>query len=1305
MNDIFQKELPSDNSIKMRLNGIIIDSKLIDSYRDGKLLFICGAGISQSTPSNLPNFENLVVKLYELEDKDVYNLIKNKNKIFHYSWKKSYSLLTDTQKEEVSLFLKKDFDLALGLLKIRKPILNYRERIKNIFDEINPKRNQYHRSLMKLSERTNIQFERDILIATTNFDLLLENATPKQLKHKVKTYSLSEIPRPTRKKPYSGVMHLHGSLSKDGKQNSDLVLTDKDFGSYYFSRQIVPQFMFDVVRNYTVVFIGYSASDPPMRYLLSALSADDEVFDDHYNRFAFVPEDEDFRRNLHQWKLRNVDVFSYDPQNSHQTLLEFIKKWIMLFGGEVKQKNTENEILKLIKNKYKIDKYDLSLVIYIISKYQLEISFLNKISKYDIITFFNLECILRNIPSENTQITRNLIQNFLFKNYKNKFCFDWIFQIQTNLQENKQTQFDKIANEEINNLKNIIDLDRKEIWSKAWRIYFDYIHDKKIHTGTLREVFDLSKRYKEGDRTIGLVDDIVAMVRPRFEISEIGEWERQFRIIPKIPRTLNDLFNVRMTSDDLVNLRDFKIIEDNDLGFLERLAEALDAALNESFNMADMIAPKWREKPWRISRLHRVYYWKEPTTTGDTDQFNRGMAPIIKLLHAVVKRISKIDTQAAKKRVDIWRMRENPFHQRLWAALARDPELVPDKEVADYLRKCKAKLFWDNNEYFEIAELRGGRFAKLESRDQTAILKRITRLEPIESWMKKLSGEEIEKRRYWRCLDELERLIAGGSSLSKTALDLVAELRGRYPDHERISSVDGGASRTGVSGWMEAEPEREFDDLSGKPRIVRLNEALQAPLDIFNPTRSDRAMAWLRFGDNARKLLGDFEGLTSDDVEYPRVWEAFFRTLKVSDEESQRLTNRDDTKRVAGLLWGLTEETSKQVCVPICNWMEQWKKYVADDEVIPSDQLLFLWARFWPFACEKTNKEGQEKGDNNLNTVAQSRDDDEPMNLDVYNGPVPSLISVFLEGCPKNVTPGDTRMSSNDMLKKMRSDIVSATGKTGVIGRYRLIESLYYFYSADPKWAKEKLIPPLLKADKEEKENLWRAAARGALRSSLLKEIGEEVCKQVLNNNLGTNTRRNLAFYLVIEGLIALEKKRQPAIPFQSITQIIRMAEKSVRNQCGFAIWRYIEAEEAEEKESSYRAIKKFMQEYWPLERFLLTETISEYFAHIPAYSGKYFADAVEMIAPFILPFDCYSLGDLGFTVSLDDHPKFKETVNTPKNAEAFLKLLDLAIRKDGRVILPYNLNEVLDHLKTIEPKLSRRGEFVRLQREIRNRM
>jgi hypothetical protein len=168
---------------------------------------------------------------------------------------------------------------------------------------------------------------------------------------------------------------------------------------------------------------------------------------------------------------------------------------------------------------------------------------------------------------------------------------------------------------------------------------------------------------------------------------------------------------------------------------------------------------------------------------------------------------------------------------------------------------------------------------------------------------------------------------------------------------------------------------------------------------------------------------------------------------------------------------------------------------------------------------------------------------------------------------------------------------------------------------------------------------------------------------------------------------------------------MIRMADTSVRNHCGYAIWQYIETANDEEKETSYKAIENFMKKFWPVERYLLTESLSEYFANIPACSGQRFADAVEMIAPFILPFDCYSLGDLGFTVSLDDHPKFKETVNTPKNAEAFLKLLDLAIRKDGRVILPYNLNEVLDHLKTIEPKLSRRGEFVRLQREIRNRM
>jgi hypothetical protein len=896
-----------------------------------------------------------------------------------------------------------------------------------------------------------------------------------------------------------------------------------------------------------------------------------------------------------------------------------------------------------------------------------------------------------------------LIEKALANKLENKEWINWSI---NNIKKAENRDHNHLFSKALKNLINTGELNQASgIWKDAWKIIITAL-DQEPAIESAHEVFGIQNRYNQGERTADLIKHIVSMVRPRLEISEVGEWEARFREIPEKPKTLNDLFHVGLTSGDLVNLEDFKVIEDDDEDFLERLAEALDTGLNEACGLADKIAPKWRLKPWRIERLHRVYYWKEQTTTGDTDQFNRGMAPIIKLLHAVVDRISKLDRQIAKKRVDNWREKDDPFHQRLWAALARDPELVPDKEVADYLRKCKAKLFWDNNEYFEIAELRGRRFAKLESRDQAAILKRIMRLEPIESWMKQLSDEEIEKRRYWRCLDELERLIAGGSSLSKTTLDLVAELNRRYPDHERISSVHDGAPRTGVLfDWIGVEPDYDYDTLSGESRILKLDADLQKPEDVFDPTSADRALAWLRLEDNAQKLVPDFEGLTDDNIEYPHAWEAFFRTLNWHEDQSRKQSNRDVTKRVIDLAARLSDATAFRAGVAICDWMARWKKYVADNEVIPSDQLLSLWDRFWPFACEKTNKEGQEKGDNNLNTVAQSSDADEPMNPDVYNGPVASLMSVFLELCPKSVGPDDKRMSSSSTLKKMRSDIVSATGKTGVIGRYRLIESLYYFYTADRKWTKEKLIPPLLNADNEEKENLWRAAARGALRSSLLKEIGKEVCQQVLNNNLGTNTRRNLAFNLVIEGLIALEKKRQPAIPFQDITQMIRMADTSVRNHCGYAIWQYIETANDEEKETSYKAIENFMKKFWPVERYLLTESLSEYFANIPACSGQRFADAVEMIAPFILPFDCYSLGDLGFTVSLDDHPKFKETVNTPKNAEAFLKLLDLAIRKDGRVILPYNLNEVLDHLKTIEPKLSRRGEFVRLQREIRNRM
>ena len=43
-------------------------------------------------------------------------------------------------------------------------------------------------------------------------------------------------------------------------------------------RRVVPDLIYDAARLFNLVLVGYSANDPPMRYLLNAVAADEIVW-------------------------------------------------------------------------------------------------------------------------------------------------------------------------------------------------------------------------------------------------------------------------------------------------------------------------------------------------------------------------------------------------------------------------------------------------------------------------------------------------------------------------------------------------------------------------------------------------------------------------------------------------------------------------------------------------------------------------------------------------------------------------------------------------------------------------------------------------------------------------------------------------------------------------------------------------------------------------------------------------------------------------------------------------------------------
>ena len=128
---------------------------------------------------------------------------------------------------------------------------------------------QMHRDLLALS-----RVERGHRLVTTNFDNRFREAAAELLGHdqQLRTHDAPALPVP---KPdrWGTLVHLHGRVQRDGHR-TDLVVTSGDFGRAYLTERWAARFVTALFREFTVVFVGYSLSDPVMKYLVDAVAAE-----------------------------------------------------------------------------------------------------------------------------------------------------------------------------------------------------------------------------------------------------------------------------------------------------------------------------------------------------------------------------------------------------------------------------------------------------------------------------------------------------------------------------------------------------------------------------------------------------------------------------------------------------------------------------------------------------------------------------------------------------------------------------------------------------------------------------------------------------------------------------------------------------------------------------------------------------------------------------------------------------------------------------------------------------------------------
>jgi len=296
-----------------------IPERLLLAHARGKVLFIVGAGVS--TAAGLPDFRDLVLDVYKQTDGAVHGVISGLSpEAFDLSGV-DLSNLNPQQVAEAKRFVRRDYDVVLGMLERRideqpRGDSLVRQAIATRLRRPGTRPHAIHKALMRLAVRGEA-----VTIATTNFDLLLEDAHPS-----VQTYALGGIPRPGPRNDFSGVLHIHGALDRDKSRTSDVIVSDQDFGEFYLRRRIVPDFIYDAARLFNLVLVGYSANDPPMRYLLNAVAADGTRFDDLKDRFIFFGASKREPADLEDWKGRGIAPICYDDANGHEALRKSLER-------------------------------------------------------------------------------------------------------------------------------------------------------------------------------------------------------------------------------------------------------------------------------------------------------------------------------------------------------------------------------------------------------------------------------------------------------------------------------------------------------------------------------------------------------------------------------------------------------------------------------------------------------------------------------------------------------------------------------------------------------------------------------------------------------------------------------------------------------------------------------------------------------------------------------------------------------------------------------------------------------------------
>ena len=1270
--------------------GPSIPNSLLEERDRGGVVFFCGAGVSLS--AGMPTFSGLA--------KDVVRTLGVPTAA------PSRSLLESLDKSSPHQAALPTLDQVFHLLQQE---YGAEEIDYQVAKRLWPKPGvslRAHDTVLRLSRSA----EGNPQIVTTNFDRLFEKAMNAPLRRFVPP----ALPDLAHGQSFNGLVYLHGRANGrirrgDGRQG--FVVSSSDFGRAYLAEGWATRFVRDLLDRFTVVLLGYSANDPPVRYLLQGLHSRHQGHQRPIFAFDHGTPDE----VGHRWHDSGITALPYvKTDDEHSALWHTLYAWAERADDPSVWRQRIVDLAKV--GPRELSREQRGQVVSVVSTDSGAKLFsdANPPPPGEWLCVFDSNRRYANVGTSYDESTPDFDP---FAEYgldddppRSAASFAW------KPARNDGRGVDPLRNESPESFGGVsvglagVDLEQLNPHSSRLAHIARWVGRVAgeptvtwwaAQQATLHKSVTNQIKYRvehDSDDLVETAKHAWFLLLEKFQYPSKNEfdalWYDTTRRIeadgwtPSIFRTFARATQPYLVTNvpsgihcskppekdwseiDLKEIVDFEVkfppqeravrlnIPDEALPGVYRI---LRGHLESAVGLLSDIDTKW----WPTKTFYSEHPSRNDYPVDEASQF-------LFWFRSILDRLIELEPDLIRHDCSSWPEDERFFFDKLRLYLFANPDLVGREAVANRLLTISNESFWETATRRELLMLLKARWNDFSDAERTAIE---TRVSDGDDGIEGNDVEDTARRRAVESARMLGWLQLQGCTLTDTTCQRLEGLRKADPRWNPTWDQDAASSHEGVSGTVLTDPD---------PACI-----IDLPLDRIIPVARensrdpwDELVQYRPFdGLVAQRPVKAVSALThaSRQADYPlRFWRSVIQNWP--NDAPMRLP-----RLFAERLARLPQEIVFELGVPLFKWAEQRLRVLAQSDSEGAlnilDRLLEKLLGHWP---EETDGDAEEMNEDGV-TVEDSWSTSDR----AINSPIGSAVELLLGILEDQKPAKDSRIPAT--IRTMLEKLVNHPGEPCNHAVCLITRNINWLNHVDSAWVTE-VVLPWFSLEELRTESAWNGLmhANDLPGPRLFEQIKRDFLDVVVKASRWrwrNHDRKRLHDRLV--HACYLRRRSEAYVSYLEAKGALQGTDEAGRVHCLWVLTSMVI-----DGRDWKGFVKPFLLQAWPRELEYRTESTSRQFVRMAEASKNLFPEVVEAVLPNLT-----RVPRLGLRLHRPVTTEGGGELNIPtKFPSHTLRILD-ALVPDDPGVAPFELTAILEAIAGAEPALRQNQKWLRLSR------